>query len=292
MLKAVKQVALLSALGLGLSVSTQAWSAPTLMGNLQQDMEITRTQILDPHLHTKLKENLSEEDYQNWSANLKEMGNPIDLGNGSIYYEAFKDANLDTASGIVLNDNGLFYLMYKHPTTNKLVYVSNDTTCNNGSHFMTLPFAKGQSAQGIDKKQSKTMQTVQHNCEKVYMSPSQINMRIGASSRPLTKAESDALRQTALSIWDKSKVNSWTMNAELGNVIAKAVTQINECSKNIGYVPKFPGYVAKPARDYIIKNAKNIIANHLELTKKQGKYKMCITTTASKYVSEAELTQF
>lgn len=286
MLKVIKQMTLLSILGVGLSISAQVWSAPILTDDYLQNKEIARSQILDSNLHIQLKENLNEEDYQSWSANLKEMGNPIDLGNGSIYYEAFQDENLNMASGIVLNNNGLFYLMYKHPNTNKLVYVTNDATCNQGAHFMTLPFAKSHNVQGIEKKLAKAMQTTQHNCEQVYMSPKQISMRNNTSGKPLTKAEINALRQTAISIWGND-AKSWEMNQYVANVIVKAVTQINTCTKNLGYVPKFPGYVAKPARDYIIKNVTNIVANHLELTKKKGKYIACISSAARDHRTEA-----
>lgn len=284
-----KQLVLVATLGAGLGLSSQAWSAPTLTGNLQQDMEITRSQILDPNLHAKLKENLSEEDYQNWSANLKEMGNPIDLGNGSIYYEAFKDENLDTASGIVLNDNGLFYLMYKHPTTNKLVYVSNDATCSNGSHFMTLSFAKGQNIQGIDKKQSKEMQSVQHNCEQIYLSPTQMQMRNGTKPDLLPKAEADNLRKTAVAIWG-SQASSWTMNRSLADVTAKAVIDIKDCSNTMSFVPS-PVGVTKPTYSYIRNQITKIVSSLLGVKKTDKQNYACIKSVALKTRHLAQLTQ-
>lgn len=285
-----KQLVLVATLSAGLGFSSQAWSAPNLTGDLWQDMEITRTQILDPNLHAKLKENLTEEDYQNWSANLKEMGSPIAMSNGMVYYEAFKDSERTVSSGIVLGDNGLFYLMYKHPTTNKLVYVSNDATCNNGAHYMSLPFAKTQNAQGIDKKQANTMQTVSHNCEQIYMSPNQINLRNGRTEQPLTRAEADALRQTAIAIWG-NEAKSWTMNRQLADVTNEAVRAIKRCNGNIELVPT-PAGVTKPGIGYISKYFKQLISKITGIKSSNKQNYACIQTVAGSTKAKAIETQY
>lgn len=44
---------------------------------MTQDIEITHNQLSNADLHTKLKANMSEEDYKNWSNNLVEMGVPL-----------------------------------------------------------------------------------------------------------------------------------------------------------------------------------------------------------------------
>lgn len=207
------------------------------------------------------------------------------------YYESFKDVEGSGVSGLVLSDDGLFYAMYKHPVTNKLTYISNDGSCGNGSHYMSLVVAKAHGATGLDKKSANEMMTHSYKCETIYMSPLQIQMRSGKASKPLTAAERAAIREIAYTIWDKSIVSQLTINQGVADVVGFAVHNIRECSKTMKYVPTSPGYVTKPGREYLVKYAKAIVKDHLGIKKKTLMDTKCIKSVARNTVTGLKDTQ-
>lgn len=273
-----------------LALSGSAWSAPTLTGDMTQDIEITRNQLSNADLHAKLKANMSEEDYQNWSANLVEMGIPLVLSNGMTYYEAFKDLENGGVSSLIVDDNGLFYAMYKHPTTNKLTYISNDGSCGNGSHYMSLVVAKAHEAIGLDKKSANEMITHSYKCETIYMSPLQIQMRSGKASKPLTATEQADLKRMAVALWGNKAVQDWTMTASLAEVITTVNIEIAKCDKSYGYVPTWPGYGIRPGVKYARKTIDKILQNYADIEKKKKIFaKPCVSGTAYKHRIAADM---
>ena len=64
----------------------------------------SRSHLLDKQLQDWLKQSLTQQDYTNFNANLKQFSASYHLKDGSIYYESRDDSH-NTASAIVVNTN-------------------------------------------------------------------------------------------------------------------------------------------------------------------------------------------
>ena len=93
----------------------------------------SRSHLLDKQLQDWLKQSLTQQDYTNFNANLKQFSASYHLKDGSIYYESRDDSH-NTASAIVVKPNGQFYLAYQTPNTDETMYITNNQSCQTTLH--------------------------------------------------------------------------------------------------------------------------------------------------------------
>lgn len=172
----------------------------------------------------------------------------------------------------------------------KLTYVSNDGSCGNGSHYMSLVIAKAHGATGLDKKSANEMMTHSYKCETIYMSPLQIQMRSGGASKPLTAAEQEDLKKMVVALWGSKATQGWTMTASLAEVVTTVNIEIAKCDKTYGYVPTWPGYGIKPGTKYARETIKKILQNYVEIEKKKKLFATsCVKSVAYKQRTSAQM---
>lgn len=226
-------------------------------------------------------------DYNNFSSNLEDFSAPYTLKDGSKFYEARRDS-LNSASAIVIDSKGYFYLAYKMPTTNSITYITNDGNCNKEVHKAIKVFAK----------------TFKENPKVVFSNPTKVknssNSCNGIYGKSLSKNSSSAriasddatnkeqVRLAASSIWTESIASNWNINEELTDVVGTAINEIITCSANFSLVPKPPLYGTRPGYVYFGLYALQVVYYNSGLQQNLT-YRTCVVSTARNYRTAAEL---
>ena len=136
--------------------------------------EETMQTLLGNDLQSKLKAQLSPQDYERFNFNLKSFSATTQLNSGGKYYEGRRD-ELGTMSGIVITPDGYFYLAYTLPSNGtdarpqSITYVTNDGVCNGEVHDAIKVVAQVMMVNPMIKF-SNPRQAINtpHSCDKVY----------------------------------------------------------------------------------------------------------------------------
>lgn len=142
-----------------------------ISANATDTIASARNTVLDRGLQSQLQTQLERNDYNNFYSNLEDFSAPYTLTNGSKYYEARRD-NLNSASAIVIDPQGYFYLAYKIPNFNNITYITNDGSCDTEVHDAIKVFANlyGENNKIIFSNPIKKNNT-SHSCKEVYGNP-------------------------------------------------------------------------------------------------------------------------
>lgn len=212
MMKYVSQRCLLLIITMGLSLSINAQSV---------DDNVARQVILDGALQAKLRMILSPQDFNNFNTNLDDFSIPYTLKSKATYYEAMRNG-LNAGSAIVISPDDYYYVAYKLPNNNQIVYITNDKNCSSEPHDAIKIFANrfGNNPVILTSK-SMSEKKGNHSCYNVYG-----NKEVKKNTvTPITtyasgeRQEQQMTRKSAESIWTASVTNSWNMNSELANVV-------------------------------------------------------------------------
>ena len=139
-----------------------------LPANAENSIASARSTLLSEILQSKLQTHLKLNDYNNFYSNLEDFSSPYSLKNGSKFYEARRD-ELGSASAIVIDPEGYFYLAYKMPESNEIKYITNDGSCNKEAHDAIKVFAN--TFQGNNKiifSNSIKVNNRPHVCNEIY----------------------------------------------------------------------------------------------------------------------------
>lgn len=253
------------------------------------EVVLARDTVLGDAFQTKLKNILSTEDYTNFNTNLVDFSAPYKLKNGSIYYEAKKDTN--SGSAVVSSPDGFYYIAYKKPESNQIIYITNDSKCTAEPHDAIKVFSHNYGDNPvIQVSKSISGNTTNHACNSVYGND---NVKKNTLTRSITtySAESTAQQQTRLSaesIWGASITNNWSMNNDVAIVTGQAVNAIRTCSANFSLVPKPAAYGSVPGLLYFAQYGYQVVKYNTAVSKNSS-YKACIVTAARNFRSAAEM---
>lgn len=143
------------------------------------ESELDRTQeamqtLLGNDFQSKLKAQLSPQDYERFNFNLKNFSATTQLNSGGKYYEGRRD-DLGTMSGIVITPDGYFYLAYTLPSNTadarpqSIIYVTNDGVCNAEVHDAIKVVAKVMMINPmINFSNPRQAINTPHSCDNVY----------------------------------------------------------------------------------------------------------------------------
>ncbi|MDO5770351.1 MAG: hypothetical protein Q4P13_12680 [Psychrobacter sp.] len=154
--------------------SISATSQPSGIDIDADPTEETMQTLLGNDLQSKLKAQLSPQDYERFNFNLKSFSATTPLNSGGKYYEGRRD-ELGTMSGIVITPDGYFYLAYTVPSNTaggqpqSITYVTNDGVCKEEVHDAIKVIAKlmMQSPKISFSNPRQTINTP-HSCDQVY----------------------------------------------------------------------------------------------------------------------------
>lgn len=223
-------VLLLSAVGL-----------TTISANAADSISSARSAVLDGGLQSQLQTHLKVSDYNNFYSNLEDFSAPYTLKNGSKFYEARRD-NLNSASAVVVDPKGYFYVAYKTPSSKSITYITNDGNCNKEVHKAIKVFASTfEGKPNIIFSNPVKINKTSHSCEGVYGKPLLKNRSLARVAANETEDQQQT-RLAAESIWSPTITNNWNMNEAVANVVGTAVNEISRCSANFSLVPKPPAY--------------------------------------------------
>ena len=140
----------------------------TICANATDTIASARITVLDRGLQSQLQTQLKRIDYNNFYSNLEDFSAPYTLKNGSKFYEARRD-KLNSASAIVIDPQGYFYVAYKMPNSNNITYITNDGSCNEEVHDAIKVFANtfGENNKIIFSNPTK-INNMSHDCKGVY----------------------------------------------------------------------------------------------------------------------------
>ncbi len=220
-------------LPLALSIGcTMAFSANAIETD---STSIARNMVLDGGLQNKLRSILSPQDFSNFNSNLDEFSSPYTLKSGATYYEATRNG-LNAGSALVVSPEGFYYVAYKLPNNNQIVYITNDASCSTEPHDAIKVFShKFANNPTIISSKSTNMNTNAHSCNGVYGNKEVKKNLATHSITTYASGESTAqqmTRKSAVSIWGTGITNGWNMNNQLAGVVGQAVNQIRTCSAN------------------------------------------------------------
>ena len=120
---------------------------------------------------SQIQTQITRNDYNNFYSNLEDFSAPYTLKNGSKFYEARRDS-LSSASAIVVDPQGYFYLAYKMPNSNSITYITNDGSCNKEVHDAIKVFANTFAKnQRIIFSNPTKINSTPHSCKGVYGKP-------------------------------------------------------------------------------------------------------------------------
>lgn len=138
-----------------------------ICANATDTIASARNTVLDGGLQSQLQTQLERNDYNNFYSNLEDFSAPYTLKNGSKFYEARRD-NLNSASAIVIDSQGYFYVAYKMPNSNNITYITNDGSCNKEVHDAIKVFANTFESNKIIFSNPTKINSTSHSCEEVY----------------------------------------------------------------------------------------------------------------------------
>lgn len=255
--------------------------------NATDSIASARSTLLDGSLQSQLQTQLTRNDYNNFYSNLETFSSPYTLKNGSKFYEARRDS-LDSASAIVIDPKGYFYIAYKIPNSKNITYVTNDSSCNEEVHDAIKVFANTFEANHkiVFSKTIKVNNTP-HSCRGVYNKPI-LNNRSFERSTTSESVDQQQTRISAESIWSESITNNWNMNEAVADVVGTAVNEIRTCSANFSLVPKPPAYGTIPGLKYFRNYVTQVIMYNLGL-QRNFIYRTCVVSAARNFRTAAEL---
>ncbi len=268
---------------------TMSFSANAI--EMNSTTSIARNTVLDGAFQSKLRSILSPQDFNNFNSNLDDFSPPYTLKSGATYYEATK-SGLSAGSAIVVDPKGFYYVAYKLPNNNQIVYVTNDKNCNTEPHDAIKVFShKFTNNPTIISSKSMSVNPISHSCNGVYGNQKikkNLGMRSITTYASGETTEQQMTRSSAESIWGSSVTNNWEMNDDLAAVVGQAVNEIRTCSANFNLVPKPPAYGTIPGLLYFAKYGLQVVRYNSGLQSNLT-YKACIVTAAVNYRSAAEM---
>lgn len=256
---------------------------------------VARNAVFDGVLQSKLKSILSPQDFNNFNSNLDEFSASYTLKSGATYYEATRNG-LNAASALVVSPGGYYYVAYKLPNNNQIVYITNDNNCTEEPHDAIKVFSHAfVDKPTIISSKSTSVNTGSHSCNGVYGKIKKANYRFITSSittdRKKIKVKKNKgkkmAKKAAVSIWGASVANKWNMNDELAAVVGEAINQIRKCSDSSRLVPRPPFYGTKPWRVYFALYGTRVIDYNVRL-RNHKYYRTCIFSTAGNLRNRAE----
>lgn len=234
---------------------------------------------------------LQAKDLANFKANLGEFSPPFLLRSGSVYYEA-NNSSYTGASALVVDPNGYYYAAYKTPYSDAITYITNDANCTEEPHDAIKLFSsRFKDNPKIVYSESLSKVNGVHTCQNVFGNNQEVkkNDTRSAETRSVGENETQRMaRKSAETIWGFSTVSRWNMNNGLMEVLGKAINDIRVCSKNFSLVPKPPAYGTIPGPVYFMNYGIQVI-NYNTRLKNSKSYLTCVSTTALKYRTSAEL---
>jgi hypothetical protein len=250
--------------------------------------------LKDTQIQAQIKSLLGGEDYNSFNQNFEEFGAPAVLKFGGMYYEGWKKgSHLRNTSAIVIYPDQRIYAAYFIPETNTLKYFTNDESCSDKIHPAIAVFAQqlgrnvhiSYMTNNFRFPLTKSSQP-SSNCRGASVdSASSTSARTMDSTTPTT-ADQVQLRSVAASIWGDSLANGWDMNADVGDVISTATSEILNCSVSFALVPKPAGFI--PGWFYIASNAAQV-TYYFSGLKASTTFKSCIPAAALNYRSSIEM---